>query len=320
MKEQVAKEVENTDFQENAELTKVQIDQTLRNIHKRMNEVFHIDFAYFSDVKIIKRSEIQNELAQRMRTDLEESGIAQSSAQWNQTFETLSKNPAAEIFEHFAFYNPRDDTLYINEKMLTTPPEKIVSVCAHELAEKLLSTYTSSPMKSSVQPAVKLYLEAKKTNNTKILHELQNVYIDTVFKTVFKEGCCEAIALKTLRGMGYETDVESLEKELQEGYMKCIDLLSYIENARMNGETRRQELGEEQLAKEVLRSSQIIKGVAYYLGYPLAKTILENCGIEGVRSALENNPPLKAEYFANPRTYLQLLEKLKLPSEAKEVK
>jgi hypothetical protein len=319
MKEQVAKEVENTDFQENTELTKVQIGQTLRNIHKRMSEVFHVDFAYFSDVKIIKRSEIQNELAQRMRTDLEESGIAQSSAQWNQTFETLSKNPAAEIFEHFAFYNPRDDTLYINEKMLTTPPEKIVSVCAHELAEKLLSTYTS-PMKSSVQPAVKLYLEAKKTNNTKILHELQNMYIDTVFKTVFKEGCCEAIALKTLRGMGYETDVESSEKELHEGYMKCIDLLSYIENARMNGETRRQELGEEQLAKGVLRSSQIIKGVAYYLGYPLAKTILENCGIEGVRYALENNPPLKAEYFANPRTYLQLLEKLKLPSEAKEVK
>ena len=319
MKEQVAKEVENTDFQENTELTKVQIDQTLRSIHKRMSEVFHIDFAYFSDVKIIKRSEIQNELAQRMRTDLEESGFVQSSAQWNQTFETLSKNPAAEIFEHFAFYNPRDDTLYINEKMFTTPPEKIVSVCAHELAEKLLSTYTS-PMKSGVQPAVKLYLEAKKINNTKILYELQNVYIDTVFKTVFKEGCCEAIALKTLRGMGYETDVESLEKELQEGYMKCIDLLSYTENARMNGDTRRQELDEEQLAKEVLRSSQIIKGVAYYLGYPLAKTILENCGIEGVRSALENNPPLKAEYFANPRTYLQLLEKLKLPSEAKEVK
>jgi hypothetical protein len=320
MKELVTKEVENTDFQKNAELAKAQIDQTLRNIHKRMSKVFHIDFAYFSDVKIIKCSEIQNELAQRTWNDLEESGVVQSSTQWNQTFETLLKNPTAEIFEYFAFYSPRDDTLYINEKMLTAPPEKIVSVCAHELAEKLLSRYTSSPMKSFVQPAVKLYLEAKKTNNTKRLHELLNIYINTVFKIVFKEGCCEAIALKTLSSMGYETEVTSLEKELREGYTKCIGLLSYIENTKTSGEKRREASDVEKLTIEVLRSSQIIKGVAYYLGYPLAKTVLVNYGIEGIWFAIENNPPLKAQYFANPRTYLPLLKKTKISNQTEEVR
>ena len=320
MKELVANEGENAYFQGNAGLDKTRIDQTLRSIHKRMSEVFHIDFAYFSNVKIIKRSEIQNELAQRMRIDLEENGIAQSSTQWNQTFETLSKNPMAEIFEHFAFYNPRDDAVYINEKMLTNPMEKIVSVCAHELAEKLLSTYISSPMKSSVQPAVKLYFEAKKTDDTKRLHELLDVYIDTVFKTVFKEGCCEAIALKTLSSMGYQTEVASLEKELQEGYLKCIGLLSHIENTRNSGEIHREATDAEKLTREVIRNSQIIKGVAYYLGYPLAEAVLENYGIEGIRFALENNPPLKARYFTNPRTYLPLLEKTKLPNQTEEVR
>jgi hypothetical protein len=80
---------------------------------------------------------------------------------------------------------------------------------------------------------------------------------------------------------------------------------SAVEKDRMS----HQALDKEKLAKDILRSSQIIKGVSYYLGYALAKSVLEKFGIEGVRFAVENYPPLKAEYFANPPTYLTLLEK-----------
>jgi hypothetical protein len=316
MKKLAAKEVETANFQRDIKSIKEWIDQTLKNIHKRMAELFHINFAYFSDVKIIKHSEILNQLTQRMWGDLKENGMIHSGIQWRQICETLSRNQAAGFFENFAFYNPMDEVLYVNEEMVINHPEKIISVCAHELSEKLLSTYISPPVKSSIQPAVKLYFEAKKTNNTKRLHELLNMYVDTVFKTVFKEGCCEAIALQTLHNMGYETEAASLEKELQTGYPKCIGLLFYIENARKSGERvekdriRHQAVDEEKLIKEVLRSSQIIKGVSYYLGYPLAKAVLEKYGIEGVRFAIENHPPLKAQYFANPQTYLTLLEKM----------
>ena len=142
-----------------------------------------------------------------------------------------------------------------------------------------------------------------------------NMYVDAVFKTVFKEGCCEAMAIQTLRSMSHEAEVESLENELQAGYPKCIGLLSHIENARKSRapvETALEgcnTLNEQKLVKEVLKSSQIIKGVSYYLGYPLAKAVLEKYGIQGVRFSLESDPPLEAQYFESPQKYLAKLEK-----------
>jgi hypothetical protein len=320
MKKLAAREVETANFQRDIKSIKEQIDQKLKSVHKRMAELFHINFAYFSDVKIVKQSAILNQLTQRMWGDLKENGMVHGGVQWRQISETLSRNQAGGFFENFAFYNPKDEVLYVSEEMVTNHPEKMISVCAHELSEKLLSTYISPSVGSSVRPAVKLYFEAKKTNNTKRLHELLNMYVDIVFKTVFKEGCCEAMAIRTLRNMGYETEAASLEKELQTGYPKYMGLLFYIENARKSGEwtekgrIRHQTLDEAKLTREVIRSSQIIKGISYCLGYTLAKAVLEKYGIEGVRFAIENHPPLKAQYFANPQTYLTLLEKLMLPN------
>ena len=250
-----------------------------------------------------------------MRDDLEESGIVRSSVEWKQIGEGISGNQGAGFFENLAFYNPRDDALYLSEEMAVNFPEKMLSVCAHELSEKLLFTIISHPAKSSLQSAAKLYLEGMKDRNATKSKELLNIYVDAVFKTVFKEGCCEAIALQTLRIMGFETEVASLEKELQTGRSKCVDLLFYIENARMNtnglekDEMSHQANDEQKLVKGVLRSSQIIKGVSYYLGYKIAKAVLEKYGIEGVKFAMEKYPPLKPEYFANPQNYLILLEK-----------
>jgi len=65
---------------------------------------------------------------------------------------------------------------------------------------------------------------------------------------------------------------------------------------------------EEQLTK-ALKWFQIIKGVSYYLGYPLAKAVLEKYGVKGVKLALEKHPPLRVQYFANSQAYLTRLEK-----------
>lgn len=308
--------------QEDIESVKETINQTLKKIHRKMIESFNINFTYFRDIKIIKQQELLKQLTQRMRNNLKKNGTRYSDTQWKQISETLSKNQMPGFFENFSFYNPKDEIFYMNEKMIKNHPERIIPVGAHELAEKLLSTYLSPSLEAPTQAVTKAYIEAKKTNNAKKLYELLDIYIDIVFKSVFKEACCEAIALQTLRDMGYEMQVASLEKELQIGHSKCIDILFDIDNARRRGDRvtkdqvhlhhgrrRVQAIDEEKLVK-VLRSAQMIKGVSYYLGYPLAKTVLEKYGIEGIKLVLEKCPPLEAQYFADPQTYLTQLEKL----------
>jgi len=307
----------------NPEETKEWINQTLKRIHRKMIELFGVDFTYFSDIKIIKQSDIFKQLTQRIQNDLKESGVVYSDIQWKQICESFSKNRVAGFFENLAFYNPKDDVLYMNEKMMTNHPEKIVPVCTHELSEKLLSTYLPPPLKTPIRTLVEAYIEAKKTNNTRKLYELLNTHTDIIFKSVFKEGFCEAIALQTLRHIDSEMKAASLERELQIGHSKCIDLLFDLDNAKKNVESveknqprvdekrqRTQPVNEKKLVKEILKISQMIKGLSYYLGYPLAKAVVEKYGIKGAKLALEKCPPLKAQYFANPQAYLTQLEKL----------
>lgn len=308
-------------IQKDAEPTKERVNRALKKIHRKMAESFKIDFTYFKDIKIIRQPELLKKLTQRMRNDLKENGMIYTDTQWKQICEILSKNQVHEFFGNFAFYNPRDEVLYMNEKMMTNHPEKMIPVCTHELSEKLLSTHLSSSFEAPTRTLVKVCIEAAKTNNTEKLHQILDIYIDTVFKSVFKEGVCEAIALQTLFNAGYETEATSSERELQTGHSKCIELLFDIGNTRkiraqvknypilLHHDTRRfQTKDQEELVKKVLRISQIIKGVSYYLGYPLAKAVLEKYGLKGIKLALEKHPPLKAEYFANPQSYQTELE------------
>jgi hypothetical protein len=307
----------------NSEETKEWINRTLKSIHRRMIELFGIDFTYFSRIKIIRQSEILKELTERMRNDLKENGVVYSNIQWKQIRESLSKNHVTGFFENFAFYNPKDEVLYINKKMIKNHPEKIIPVCTHELAEKLLSTYLPSPLKTPIHTVVEAHIEAQKTDNTRRLHKLLNTYTDIIFKSVFKEGFCEAIALQTLRHIDSEMmKAESLEKELHIGHLKCLDMLFDLDKAKKYVESiettqvsekgqRTQPLNEKKLVKEILKISQIIKGLSYYIGYPLAKAVIEKYGIKGAKITLGKGQPLKAQYFANPRAYLTHLEKLK---------
>ena len=118
-----------------------------------------------------------------------------------------------------------------------------------------------------------------------------------------------------MRSRCFATEAGALEKELQVGYPKCIGLLSSLENARKSWErVEMNQLGSHPLYQirktiEILRTAQIIKGVSYYIGYPVAKAVLEKYGIQGLRVAIETNPPLKTQYFVNPQTYLAIFEK-----------
>lgn len=306
--------------QKDMESIKEWINGKLKTIHRKMVELFQVDFDYFSDIKILKQSDILIQLTQRMQNDLKENGVVYSASQWKRIRESLSKNRIPGFLENFAFYNPKDDVLYINEIMTTSHPEKIIPVCTHELSEKLLSTYLSVPLKKPARAVVEAYIKAKKTNNIRKLHEFFNGYTDIIFESILKEGICEALALQTLRHIDSETKVASLEKDLEIGHSKCIDSLFKLDNLKRKiekkltqldeKEQRMQTLNEERLIKEALRSSQSIKGISYYLGYPLAKAIVEKYGIRGVKLSLEEYPPLRAQYFANPQAYLTLLEKM----------
>ncbi len=312
----------NLNEQKDVEPTKEWINQTLKEIHRSMVKLFGIDFTYFRDVKILRRSEIIKQLTQRIRNGLEENNVVYTDIQWIQIYEILSKSQATGFFEYFAFYNPKDEVLYINGEMMANYPDKIISVCAHELSEKLLSTYLSSSSGAPKQSLVKTLVEAKKANNAEKLYELlDDEYVDTVFSTVFKEGCCEAIAFQTLSNMGYEKEAASMDEDLQTGHLKCINLLLEIDIRKRSKKGVRKvrtslhsensaapAKDEEDLVKETLEGYQMIKGVSYYLGYPLAKAILEKYGIKGIKIVTEEHPPLEAEYFANPLAYLTQLE------------
>jgi len=306
--------VQKTEVSNSPEETKEWINRTLKRIHRKMIELFGVDFTYFSDIKIIKQSAILKQLTQRIQNDLKENGVVYSDVQWKQIRESLSENQVTGFFENFVFYNPEDDVLYINEKMTINHPEKIIPICTHELSEKLLSTYLPSSLKTPIRVLAKAYFEAKKTNNTRKPHELLNAYTDIIFKSIFKEGVCETIALQTLCHIDSEMKVASLEKDLEIGHSKCIDLLFDLDKAKKNLESveknQTQPVNEKKLVKEILKISQIIKGLSYYLGYPLAKAVMEKYGIKGAKLALEKCPPLKAQYFANPQAYLTQLEKL----------
>lgn len=56
-----------------------------------------------------------------------------------------------------------DFTYFRDIKMRALP------VCTHELLEKLLSTYLSSPLKAPTRTLVEAYIGAKKTNDTRKL-------------------------------------------------------------------------------------------------------------------------------------------------------
>jgi len=126
-------------------ITEGYIDRELREMHKKMMELFQFDFPYFNDVIILGESEAEEVLTGHMRLKLEEEGVSYTTSQWSQIREYLSRNEVGSLFENMAFYDKKGEILYLSRNLLLNHPEKIIPVCVHELAEKLISTLTPSP-------------------------------------------------------------------------------------------------------------------------------------------------------------------------------
>jgi len=298
-------------------ITKECIDQELRKLHEKMTELFNVDFTYFKDIIILEKTEAREFLMENIRKNLEGKGVDYSTTRCPQIQEYLSEDPARSFFENIAFYDEKSETLNINNKLLLNHPDRVIPICVHELAEKLISTLTHPPsIRTSAKKLLEKHLYSEDSFERIPLEEFLSSFKEVVFKSVFKEGCCEAIALKTLLHSGYENMVTLIENELQQGHSKWIGYLLELENSKLGGIQKtsiffiEDEIAkiedERELVSRILKNFLALKSVSYHLGYPLAKEIIEKHGIEGVRAAYKN-PPLKAEYFIEPSKYISSL-------------
>jgi len=318
MKETDAKPSGNITGLRDTESTRKWINQTMKGIHAKMVELFCIDFRYFRDIRIVKQPDILRRLTRRMRNNLRKNGVIYSNSEWQQVFESLSETALAGFFGNITHYSPEDDILYISQKMITEHPERVIPVCTHELSEKLLYACLPSTHSTPSYFAAQTFAEAKRTDDSTRLNDLLKMSKGLILKNAFKEGVCEAIALQTLRQTGFKAEIAALEQELETGHSKYVDVLSHLGKTTRStgkdlaGEKRKRQVTDgKKLIEETLVSFQVMKGISYYVGYPLAKAVLEEYGMKGVKVALEKCPPDKAEYFSNTQAYLTMLEKTK---------
>jgi len=94
-------------IKEDETASKEWINQTLRKIHRKIVEMYNIDFTYFKDIKIIKQSEILKQLTERMRNNLKENGVIYSDVQWKQISESLSKTQPHGSSKTLPFTTPK---------------------------------------------------------------------------------------------------------------------------------------------------------------------------------------------------------------------
>ena len=305
------------------ELMKERIDQTLRTIHNKMIDLFHIDFTYFNDIKIVDKSDILDWLTRKMENDFQTNLVAQEEAEWRRFYRFVLEKQIKDHFKKLAFYDQERDTLCLSEDVLEDGVQTAISVSVHELSEKMLSTIFSPILRKQSLILKEKFLQIGKVKNFEEIRQLFDEYMRLVSASVFKEGLCEAMSLCTLRSMkASETYVNSLEKELEKQHLKCIDLLFDLERIREDiGETETVAMGldaassaakvdevKKLVMTTTLRNSHIIKGASYCLGYSLAKAFIERYELKEVEAVLELCPPFKAEHFSNPHMYLQLLK------------
>jgi hypothetical protein len=300
-------------------ITQEYIDHELRKIYKKMIELFKVNFPYFNDVIIIPKSEAREVLTEKIRLNLEEKGVIYTTSLWEQIQVNFNGEGAGGFFENLAFYDEKKETMYIAQNLLLNHPDRVIPVCVHELAEKLVSTLTpNQSIKASTEKLIERYINSGESNERITFEDISSIFKEVVFRSVFKEGCCEALALRTLSYSGFRDVVAPIEKELLQGHSKLIGILFDIENMtdgidnyncsvslKKDGiatvEDKREPI------QTLLKRCQVVKSISYHLGYPIAKEIIDEHGIEGIKIAL-GNPPLRAEYFVEPSEYVSSLE------------
>ena len=304
------------------DLMKKQIDHALRMIHKKMIHLYNLDFTYFSDIRFLTGSEVFDWLTRQVENNFHKKLTAHERSKLKQFNRVILESQVIDHFQRLAFYDRKRDTLCISEDLLEDGIQPVIIVSIHELSEKMLSTILHPILEKQVQIFKMKSLQIDKVKDLKQIRQLFNDYLKVVFGTVFKEGFCEALSLYTLNNMKTnETSINLLEKEYKKQHSKHIGLLFDLEKTRKKiGDSETAATGQDtqylttqvtegkKLVMEAIRNAHIIKGVSYYLGYPLAKAFLDKYGIKKINTALEKTPPFKAQYFAEPHTYLTLLE------------
>ena len=287
-----------------------QIKHEVKKIHSTMKKVFEVDFPFFKDIKIISKSKAREIINEKILLRLKEKGVTYPDHLGMPIEDGPSSKRTINLLENMAFYDEKEDTLYLVENLLHNHPERILTTCAHELSEKLISTYV--PQLFATKPTenlLEIYMKNKNSRKRGDIRELIDGYRKVAFRSILKEGSCEAIALKTLLHTNMRSIIRSADEELREGHQKTISILHELEG-------RAKQIENAQIA-HILESSIVIKSVSYYLGYPLASAILDEYGIQGVFATLKA-PPLKAEYYARPSSYMSFLEKKENGEEVKK--
>ena len=297
--------------------TKEYLDTELRKLHKIMTENMRFEFPFFEKIIILTYSEAKEILSSRMRRNLANKGVHYSAEEWAQIERDLSEDGTKAFFENIAFYDENEEALNICYALIDRHPDKVMIVCVHELAEKLFHIISREVSFKNKTRNIGAIASSKDVIGGVSLRKLLSQYTENVLWSVFREGCCEAIALETMLHSEHKEKVSGYAEDLLTEHSKWAGTLLKIDD--LQSEVMRTENKipiktanasleyERKVLNQFISYSQLLKSVSYPLGYPLAKEVLDNFGLDGLRVAIMS-PPSKPAHFIDPSLYIPNLK------------
>jgi len=297
--------------------TEEYLDTELRKLHKIMTQKMHFEFPFFEKIIILTKSEAKEILSSRIRRNLTNKGVHYSSEQWAQIENHLSEDGTRAFFENIAFYDENEEALNICRVLIERHPDKVMIVCVHELAEKLFQKITRELSITNQTTDIGTNASSNDVIGGVSLRKLLSQYTENVLWSVFREGFCEAIALEAMLHSEYKEKVSGYAEDLLTEHSKWAGTLIKIDDlqsevVRMENKNHIRTANasleyERKVLNRFISYSQLLKSVSYPLGYPLAKEVLDNFGIDGLRVAIMS-PPSKPAHFIDPSLYIPNLK------------
>ena len=281
-----------------------------------MTQKMHFEFPFFEKIIILTNSEAKEILSSRIRRNLTNKGVHYSAEQWAQIENHLSEDGTRAFFENIAFYDENEEALNVCRALIERHPDKVMITCAHELAEKLYQKITREVSFKNKTINIGTNASSNAVIGGVSLRKLLSQYTENVLWSVFREGCCEAIALETMLHSEYKEKVSGYAEDLLIEHSKWAGTLLKIDD--LQSEVMKTEKTpirtanasleyERKVLNRFISYSQLLKSVSYPLGYPLAKEVLDNFGLDGLRVAIMS-PPSKPAHFIDPSLYIPNLK------------
>ena len=297
--------------------TKEYLDTELRKLHKIMTQKMHFEFPFFEKINILTNSEAKEILSSRIRRNLTKKGVNYSAEEWAQIENHLSEDGTRAFFENIAFYDENEEALNLSHALIERHPDKVMIACAHELAENLFQKITREVSFKDKTKNIGTTASSNDVIGGVSLRKLLSQYTENVLWSVFREGSCEAIALETMLHSEHKEKVSGYAEDLLTEHSKWAGTLLKIDD--LQSEVMRTENKipiktanasleyERKVLNQFISYSQLLKSVSYPLGYPLAKEVLDNFGLDGLRVAIMS-PPSKPAHFIDPSLYIPNLK------------